>query len=760
MSARRVVKRIVIGLAAVLLIGGLAFALWLQLRDAHWLEASPYGDVAVPDDLLDRPFGLGAGFEARIARTDDGPQLRITHGEQLLWSSVPGRAFIAAARGVPELHEARGMAFVDDDITGRCVDQRVDTFEALTPDQPAFMEGTLDCGGTPWPYRLVLAARGEQRLTFDIALAVGDDRAPNRVVLVKQSHADEGFFGFGESFTHFDLKGRDVPVVVSEQGIGRGLQPITLGADLTADGAGGSWATTYVAAPWYITSTMQGFALEEDTISRFDLRRDGAAVVSLFAPRMRGSIYRGDSPLALIEAYTATVGRMSALPDWIHGGAVIGMQGGTARVRAIWEKLTAAEVPLAAFWLQDWVGQRKTSFGKQLWWSWTLDRRHYPEWQGLWMELLAHDIRVMTYVNPFLVDATERDAGAGEFELRGRDLFGEAREAGYLVRRADGSPYMIQNTSFSAGLLDLTNPATQDWFVEVLKRQVIAQGASGWMADFGEGLPFDATLHDKAVDPVAHHNDYPELWAALNRRAIREAGREGDIVFFTRAGFRESPGASTLFWLGDQLVTWDRFDGLHSALIGLLSGGVSGFSLNHSDIGGYTTITHPIEDHHRSVELHQRWAEFAAFTVVYRTHEGNRPDANAQFHHDQVLPHFARMARLHRCWMPYRKALMAEAESRGWPINRHMWVQYPALSGSRDLDRQFMVGADVLVAPVLEPGVEQVEVVLPEAGWQYIWSGEAYQKGVHRVQAPIGRPAVFVRPGSAVAGQLVGCAVD
>lgn len=747
---RRWAKRIASGALIAALLAGLVFWLWTSLRDAWWLEASPYGDVTVAEAALDAPFGLGEGFEAVVARTDRGPQLRITHGDQLLWSSVPGRAFVAAARGVAEMHEARGMAFVDDDIDGRCVDQTVDRVEALAPDQPAFVEGTLDCGGTPWPYRVVLAARGDRRLTFDIMLAIGDERAPNRVIFVKSSAPGEGFFGFGEQFTHFDLKGRDVPVVVSEQGIGRGVQPLTIGADLTADGAGGSWATTYVAAPWYLTSTLQGLALEEDVVSRFDLRRPDAAVISLLAPRMRGSIYRGSTPLELIEAYTADVGRMTALPDWIHRGAVIGMQGGTEKVRAIREKLKAADVPVAAFWLQDWVGQRTTSFGKQLWWSWTLDRAHYPGWDALVAELEADGVRVMTYVNPFLVDAVERGEGV-------RDLFGEARARGFLVQRADGSPYMIRNTSFSAGLLDLTNPEGREWFLGVLRDEVLGAGASGWMADFGEGLPFDAVLHDREVDPRAHHNAYPAEWAALNREALRRAGREGDAVFFTRAGYRTSPRHSTLFWLGDQLVSWDRHDGLHSALIGLLSGGLSGFSLNHADIGGYTTITHPIEDHHRTVELHQRWAELAAFTAVFRTHEGNRPDANAQFHHDAVLPHFAAMARLHACWMPYRKALMAEAESRGWPINRHMWVQYPELPAARHLDRQFVVGADLLVAPVLEPGAQRVEVVVPDAGWLHLWSGKRFDAGLHVVDAPIGQPAVFVKRGSAVADQLRRC---
>lgn len=750
MRLRRVALVFGLGSLALLLVAGLALALWLGLRDAHWLEATPYGALEVADGLVDAPIGLGQGFEAVIASTPDGPQLRVTHGAQVLWASVPGRAFVAAARGQAALHEARGMAFVEDDIDGRCVDARVERMVALTPDNPALIEGTLDCGGTPWPFSMVLAARGDRRVTFDIALAGGDHRAPNRVLLVKQSAPDEGFFGFGEQFSHFDLKGRDVPIVVSEQGIGRGVQPLTLGADLTADGAGGSWATTYVAVPWYVTSTLQGFALEEDVISRFDLRRPEAAVVSLLAPRMRGSIYRGDSPLSLIEAYTATVGRMAPLPDWVHNGAVIGMQGGTARVRAIRAKLAEAQVPVAAFWLQDWVGQRRTSFGKQLWWSWTLDRDHYPDWEGLVSDLDAEGIRVMTYVNPFLVDASERGPG--------RDLFGEARDAGYLVQRADGSPYLIVNTSFSAGLLDLTNPAARAWFLDVMRDEVIGRGAMGWMADFGEGLPFDAKLWDPKVDPAAYHNAYPAAWAEINREAVRRAGLEGEAVFFTRAGYRTSPAHSTLFWLGDQLVSWDADDGIKSAVLGLLSGGVSGFSLNHADIGGYTTITHVIRDYHRSAELHRRWAELAAFTVVYRTHEGNRPDANAQFHDEGVLDHFAAMARLHQCWMPYREGLIDEASRLGWPVARHMWLHYPDDPAMRRVRfEQFLVGADLLVAPALDPGVASVEVTLPDDGWVHLWSGDRFDAGRHTVPAPIGQPAVFTRAGSMVDGLLAVC---
>lgn len=103
------------------------------------------------------------------------------------------------------------------------------------------------------------------------------------------------------------------------------------------------------------------------------------------------------------------------------------------------------------------------------------------------------------------------------------------------------------------------------------------------MADFGEALPFDSVLYGDA-SPAIWHNHYPEQWAKVNRLAIEEAGRGDDIVFFNRSGYTQSPSHGTLFWLGDQLQSWDEFDGIKTAVVGLLSGGMSGFSLLHSAI--------------------------------------------------------------------------------------------------------------------------------------------------------------------------------
>ena len=115
---------------------------------------------------------------------------------------------------------------------------------------------------------------------------------------------------------------------------------------------------------------------------------------------------------------------MLPLPDWMQRGAIVGMQGGTEAARAMAERLSAAGTPVAAFWLQDWVGARKTSVGSQLWWNWELDPVRYPDWDGLREEFAADGIRLMSYVNPFLVDVSEREQDCG------RNLFQEARERG------------------------------------------------------------------------------------------------------------------------------------------------------------------------------------------------------------------------------------------------------------------------------------------------------------------------------------------
>ncbi|VAH76007.1 unnamed protein product [Triticum turgidum subsp. durum] len=595
----------------------------------------------------------------------------------------------------------------------------------------------------------------------------------NRVFLTYVSERDERFYGFGEQFSCMEFKGRRVPVLVQEQGIGRGDQPITFAANLLSYRSGGNWSTTYAPSPFYMTSKMRSLYLEGYDYSIFDLTKPDRVQIQVYGNSVQGRILQGESPTDLITSYTGSTGRPPVLPRWITSGAVVGMQGGTDAVRRVWSQLQDHDVPVSAFWLQDWVGQRKTAIGSQLWWNWEVDDDHYSGWKDLIRDLRRDGVRTMTYCNPCLVPMGEKGNAR-------RHLYEEAKELGILVRDEAGEPYMMPNTAFDVAMLDFTNPEASSWFKGIL-RGMADEGVSGWMADFGEGLPLDARLHS-GEDPVAAHNRYPELWARVNREFAdewkSEAGEdEGEgLVFFVRAGFRESSRWAMLFWEGDQMVSWQANDGIKSSVVGLLSGGLSGIPLNHSDAGGYCTVDLPLLRYRRSEELLMRWMEVNAFTVVFRTHEGNKPGSNCQFYsNSRTLAHFARCAKMYKAWEFYRLQLVKEAAEKGLPVARHLFLHYPEDRRVQEMTyQQFLVGTEMLVVPVLDKGRTAVTAYFPTSdggSWRHVWTGEEFGGGhrsghgslgeatVHgfeaEVSADVGCPAVFVRVGSPVGERFV-----
>jgi len=684
---------------------------------------------------------------------ENGGQLSVkakNRSDFVLWQSVPGIGFVAAADGQETVTENRGMFEINDQLLDTCNTQRITNIGRGNIANSIEIKGTLLCGsGKEVPYSIDLNSYQNEPDILEMSLAVES----NRAFLIYQTTPDEHFFGFGEQFTYFDMKGQRVPIWVSEQGVGRGEQPLTFFADATNNGAGGDGFTTYAPMPFYMTNQIRSLFLANDGYTSFDLHDPDRVVIETFGGGINARLINGSTPTEIIQTYTASTGRMKSLPDWLYSGAVVGMQGGTEKVRDVYAKLLVRNTPVSAFWLQDWVGQRATSFGKQLWWNWEVDYQHYPGWDAMVSDLNDDGVRVMVYLNPYLVDVSEKPNA-------NRNLFQEALENGYLIKNPQGEPYLVLNTDFQYGMVDLTNPDARQWLGDVIQKQVVGAGVSGWMADFGESLPYDAVLHDPNDSSAPYiHNRWPVTWAGFNAAIVDQ--NDSDLVFFSRSAYTGSAHFSPLYWEGDQMVDWSREDGIKSAVTGLNTSGLSGMAFNHSDIGGYTTISSPVKNYHRSRELLFRWMEMNAFTLTYRTHEGNQPENNVQFYTDEeTLDTFAYWSKVYAALFEYRQGLVQEATETGLPVVRHPFIHYPADPEIWKITYQeFMLGRDFLIAPVTDPDTDEIEVYLPAGRWVHLWTGAVYgseeRGGYVSVAAPLGQPGVFYQEGSAAGADFV-----
>ena len=325
------------------------------------------------------------------------------------------------------------------------------------------------------------------------------------------------------------------------------------------------------------------------------------------------------------------------------------------------------------------------------------------------------------------------------------------------MKKADNTPYLIKNSDFDAGLVDLSNPETRDWIKTIIKDHLIANcGASGWMADFGEALPFDSKLHGGA-DPAIWHNRFPEAWARVNREAIEEAGRGDDIVFFNRSGFTQSPQYATLCWLGDQLQSWDQFDGIKTAVVGMLSGGVSGFSLlrrRRRLCYAQRRRCWPQAPHYRAVERAVPALDGACCLYLrVQDPRGARPRYFGAVRQRSGEHCTSRVVCEDiRGLAPYRRHLVAEAaQRRGYPVVRHPFLHFSHDPNTHTLRYQFLLGPDLMVAPVLDKGADEVEIYFPaDTEWVDLWTGtDVGRAGTWaRMPAPLSRPAAFLRKDS------------
>ncbi|MBE5916221.1 MAG: alpha-glucosidase [Pseudobutyrivibrio ruminis] len=558
------------------------------------------------------------------------------------------------------------------------------------------------------------------------------DKSINRFWIRMDSYKSEHIYGCGEQMSYFDLKGRHFPLWTSEPGVGRDKTTyITWKGDV--DGmSGGDYYNTNFPQPTYVSSDKFYVHVQTTAYADFDFRNDEFSELQIWEIPKFIRIEAAASFVELLEKETAFFGRQPKLPDWVYNGLIIGAQGGNERAFGILEKSLEKGIKVSGLWCQDWCGKRVTSFGKRLQWDWHFHEEMYPNLPEKIKEIHDKDIKYLGYINPYLV--------------KDGKLFEEGLKKDVFAKKSDGSVYLVDFGEFDCGVIDLTNPTAYEWFKdEVIKKYSIDIGIDGWMADFGEYLPTDDIILSSGKPAMIEHNHWPALWAKCNYDAVSESGKLGEVVYFMRAGGIGSQKYCTLLWAGDQSVDFTRHDGLCTVICAALSSGMSGCGLNHSDIGGYTSLY----DNLRTKEVFLRWAEMAAFTPVMRTHEGNRPDTNFQYYDDEdCMKQLARLTDIYVAITPLLKELVEENSLKGTPVQRPLFMHYAKDERCFTEQFEYLLGEDVLVAPVYEEGKVERKVFLPEDGFVHLWTGKEFSKGECVVEAQLGDTPVFYKKGS------------
>jgi alpha-glucosidase len=552
----------------------------------------------------------------------------------------------------------------------------------------------------------------------------------NRFCLRFLADPGEHIYGAGEQFTHLDLKGKDVPIWVSEHQQVKKIVKKFLREKLF--GVNPDYKApykdhqTYYSSPSFLSSLDYFVYVHEDSYGHLVFKKKETLICFRQVPTSISFLF-GNDHQDIMERVAEFVGIQPRLPDFVSEGAIIATQGGTAFMLKQYEKLKAQGAKISGIWCQDWSGQIVTDFGSQVYWNWQADEKLYPDLKKTIQKLNAEGVKFLGYINTFLKQDTV--------------LYKEAEQKGFLVLNKEEKPYLIKSTTFWAGIVDLTDPEAYAWYKEIIKTNMIDLGLSGWMADFGEYLPTDAVIKGGSAEKF--HNRWPTLWAKCNYEAIRERGKEKEVFIFSRAAYGHTTKYVNSMWNGDQHVDYSDEYGLGSVIPASLSMACSGVGMVHSDIGGYTTVLHM----KREAELFKRWSEMNIFFPVYRCHEGNRPRSNVQAYDEEVKEEFARNTRIYAALKPYRDYLYDQYEEKGLSFIRPLFL-YTEEKEAYQEQKEFMCGPDVLVSPVLRPKTERKQVHLPPGAWIQMFTEKTFAGGDYEVETPLGLPIAFYRADS------------
>jgi alpha-glucosidase len=501
---------------------------------------------------------------------------------------------------------------------------------------------------------------------------------------------DERFLGLGERSNAVDFRGLQVENHVTEGPYQPAERPL-IAAFVPPAGYSARDDATYFPVPWVLSTRGYGLLLDSDATSAFDFAsaRSDAWTAQVPGDSLSFRVFGGPTPAAALARFTARTGRQPPVAaPWFFG--------------PWWQPKGTDQDNLRTLKAAGALGSVLQTYTHYLPCASQAGKADAERARVA----LFHSagLAVTTYFNPMICTSHPR--------------YEEAANAGVLTKNVAGQPYTYKYTGasqFLVGQFDFSNPAATAFYGSLLQ-EAVDNGYDGWMEDFGEYTPNDSTSADGRPGSE-EHNLYPTLYHRAARAFSAQASRP--LARFSRSGWTGTAAQAQLVWGGDPTTGWG-FDGLRSALRNGLSMGLSGVSMWGSDIGGYFALSVP----QTTPELERRWIELGFVSGVMRTEADGfslTSSGRAQIFDKDVLPVWARYARLRTQLEPYLAAAERTYDRTGLPIMRQLALSYPDDPMAVARDDEELFGPSLLAAPVLEPGATKRRLYLPSGRWVDLW---------------------------------------
>ena len=506
---------------------------------------------------------------------------------------------------------------------------------------------------------------------------------------------DEHIYGFGESYGRLDKRETNQTLWIQES-------------------FSNASPAAYKRTPFYMSSCGYGLFVNTSNAIRYKvgtLEHTALSTIIDDTNLFDGYLIYGPTLQEILPRYTAVTGQPAVPPKWSFGlwmaRISYNQQNQVEQVAADLRqhKIPCDVIHIDTDWYEnDWECDLK--FGKS----------KFPDPADMIKRLRENGFRISLWQWTNMVLTSS--------------MFEEARAGGYLVKKANGEPYLFTGFAPDAGMLDYSNPETVEWVKEKF-RDLFRLGVAVIKTDFGEGLPSDGIYH--GVPGESMHNLYPLLYNQAVFDVTEEIAGKGKGIVWARSGWAGSQ-RYPVHWSGDGVA---RYEDLACVLRASLSFGLSGFPFYSHDVGGFSGIPSP--------NLYVRWAQLGMFGSHVRCH--GMPPREPWAYGEEAERIFRQYDDLRYRLLPYIYSEAVECGRSSLPMMRPLVLAYQDDPNTFTLDDQYLFGRNLLVAPILDETNRRL-VYLPGGEWVDYWSKETLSGGRWlTVDAPLHIMPLYVKAG-------------